>query len=870
MITLTCCRSERREIILRGATETKKGASITSARSARSSRRKSSLLALAVLTCLAAAPLFAQPRPARAGGLAGSNGGDPLAAAAPRKVILVIIDRIGLEDLTAENAPNILRLANRGEIGLMNARVRYDQYGQGGYVTIGAGGRAIGGPNSELAFNEGELLRTPSGREVPAGQLYRERTGLPAPPGSVLNLYVEEMKKKSDVPQASGVPGLLGKAAREAGRRVAVLGNADSLAPATQVLPGNQLQYVTPVLKLAGSDPEATLLHREVSCIAMDDEGRVPGGDVASDLYRTSASAAGVTTDFDALLERARAELQSADLLVVDMGQTSRVDEQADFYSDHALKKARGRALKMCDAALGRMLEFIDLGKDVVAVCVPTPTRKMILSGDLLTPIVFAGPGFRSGEQLSSPTTRRTGLASNFDVAPTALDLLGAAVPAEMDGRPLTAVSGGELVQPLPEDQLAAPSGQPPKGLAGLRTFEDRAAGASVSRRAMVRVYAVVAISIVVLFLLVALIREEWVRGHRLLWSVALMSLLAGPLAYLVVPAFGVPALYWLLPAAVLLSVLLAFASLLLGRRDPCPLWPMTALSGVTAFVILLDIALGSPLMTFSPFGSDVMMADRYYGVGNLFMGFAVGSALLFACLAVTLLKSLKTPARRYGFCVAVFAVTAFLVGFGRLGANFGGLIAALVGSIVTLLKLEGGRLGAKKLALGFAVLVVLLVLMLGADVLLPGTSSHAGRAVARAEGGGSSIAAQVGRKLAANWSLTWSSIWRLLLLALLVAGLGLNWRYHLFAELKTAMPAVYAAFVGMGFALPFALLLNDSGIEAAAAIAVFLFVPYLLMLTWRLAADSHPNSHPGVRHLDVNDLQPVGSDPDTNSHQGA
>jgi hypothetical protein len=38
---------------------------------------------------------------------------------------------------------------------------------------------------------------------------------------------------------------------------------------------------------------------------------------------------------------------------------------------------------------------------------------------------------------------------------------------------------------------------------------------------------------------------------------------------------------------------------------------------------------------------------------------------------------------------------------------------------------------------------------------------------------------------------------------------------------------------VGMAVALPVALLLNDSGIEAAAALSVFLFVPCFYLLAW-------------------------------------
>jgi hypothetical protein len=370
----------------------------------------------------------------------------------------------------------------------------------------------------------------------------------------------------------------------------------------------------------------------------------------------------------------------------------------------------------------------------------------------------------------------------------------------------------------------------------------------------MVRVYVITAMVLISLFFLLVLLREDMLARHRFFWSLVMLYLLAGPLAYLVVPAFGIPRLPWLVPAAVGASVLLALAARMFKPRGLTPesesapampgmVRPLLALSGATLLVILMDILLGSPLMTFSPFGSDVMMADRYYGVGNLYMGFAVGAALLFASLLVTVLgKSLGRPWKRYAVFGAVLAATAFIVGFGRLGANFGGLITALSGGLVALVRFEGGHVGLKKAAFVVVVLILCVAVLLAADVLLPGTSSHAGKAFSRADtSGASALLSQVSRKLGATWSLTFASIWRLLLLLLAVFGLVLNSRFHYFRRISRELPHLYAGFIGMAVALPVAWLFNDSGIEAAAAISVFLFVPCFLLLTSTLQTGGPP-----------------------------
>ncbi len=335
-------------------------------------------------------------------------------AGAPR-VLLVIIDRIGLDDITESDAPNILRLAGDGCVGLMNARVKYDAYGLGSYLVIGAGGRALGGSNVGLAFNSSERLETAQGDYIEAEDVYRSRTGQDAPGGSVVNLFIEEMKKKSEHYLATSLPGLMGQALKESGRRVGLLGNADSLSPSDPDEAGYRVgAAAAPIPGILSLD---TILHREASCVAMDADGVVGTGDVSGDLYRYSADGTGLTTDFEALTGKAAAMFPSLDILVVDMGQTSRVDQQAYFYADDTLDDCRAYSLRECDRALGTLLDLVDLSRDLVIVCTPTPTREMLSEGDLLTPLVIAGPGITAAH-CAVPV-------SHLDVAPTLIGLLG-------------------------------------------------------------------------------------------------------------------------------------------------------------------------------------------------------------------------------------------------------------------------------------------------------------------------------------------------------------------------------------------------------------------------------------------------------------
>lgn len=757
------------------------------------------------------------------------------------KVLVVVIDRIGINDITETSAPNIMKLIAKGSTSLMNARVKYDQYGLGSYLVIGAGGRALGGLNIGLAFNFDERLRTTDNGSIKAGDVYDARTGLNARSTDVVNLYIEEMIKESETPQASSTPGLMGRTLGDGHKKVAVVGNADSLIPTSPIeippVAGQQVLQQPAGLELA-RPPAATgrsaytlssFIHREVQTIAMDDRGVVPAGDVGQSLVGPYKQRNGVKTNFAALERQVAALLPSTDVMVVDTGETSRVDEQSDFYTDHALARARARALRDSDRFLGRMASMLDLNKDLLVVCTPTPTRRMILKGELLTPLVVAGKGFDKGGRLFSPTTRRTGLVSNFDIAPTIIEFEGLKAPSEMDGRAFKAAGSNT-------------------DLAGLREFQDRAVSAFNSRKVMVRVYVITSMCIIALFFLVILIREDLIRRHPYLWAIALLALLAGPLAWLAVPAIGAVSQAVLVTVGVCASIVLGALALMLRNRQPDTegtrisgvlLKPVMALSGFTLLLILLDIVLGSPLMSFSAFGSDAVLGDRYYGIGNLNMGFAISAAVVFACLAVQmrdrgLVSRLRMdqPWKRYTFAAVVLGATTLVIGFPRFGANVGGLIAALVATLVTVLRLEGKPLTVKRVAIVVVVLVLCVGVLVLVDALMPGSASHAGRAISKIAGNGISVAlSQISRKLGTNWMLTFTSIWRLLLLFVVVAWLVLNWRFGVLRHVKEYYPYLNAGFWGLVVGLIVSWIFNDSGIEAAGGMSVFLFLPYFLML---------------------------------------
>ena len=795
-------------------------ATIRSARLARS-------VSIALVALLAVAAL-----------VLGMSGGG-VRAASSGKAVIVVIDRISLQDIVDNpGLTNISRLMAEGSTGLMMVRLRFDKYGIGGYTVIGAGGRMIAGDNAAQAYNADELLKAADGTVLVAGNVYRSRTARTAKPGSVVNLAIEEMVRASSTYASTSKPGLMAEALELDGRKVGVVGNADNLAPASfgVTADGSSVTIVPGMVPLpagsAGSPPPyplQTLVHREISTIAMNKRGSVASGDISSKLYKVTNKGTGYGTDFNVLNSEAVASIAANDLTVVDMGDTSRVDELSEFTSDAATLRARAKALVRCDASLGVLMSRLDPSKDLLVVCAPTPSTKMIAAGDQLTPLIIRGAGFDKGGTIRSETTRRTGLATNFDIAPTVLNFLGVKTPAEMEGQALVS--------------------RPGMSTASLLDLESRAVSASNTKSNMVRIFAIPGLIIIGLLLLLTFVRPELIFDHPYFWSVLLLWIMAVPLVYLLLPLMSLTKIYWSILVSVVLEFAIAGLCLLIfvsrarrrkGGEEPdragvirAALPPaMLFLSTVTLVLVLIDPMLGSPMIALSPFGAGLIAGGRFYGIGNIYMGVALGAAVLCACLLPTVFpKALGTRKRAVVAAMIVLLVTVFILGFGRLGANVGAIITGAAITLYVGLRMGGKKIGWKQVLGIAAIVIAFLALFLVLDRVLPGSTSHAGKALTRIQGNGVSDAlAEAIRKLSLNWKLILTSTFRLFFFMGLAAAIVWARKYAMFSEVNEQYEYVSTAWAALIVGMVVAVIFKDTAIESIGTMMIYYIVPAFLL----------------------------------------
>ncbi len=722
--------------------------------------------------------------------LLGLSSTKALAVNGKRKAVLIVVDRVDLSELMS--GKNLERLASEGSLGLLNARTAKLIASENTYLTIGCGARADGGPYGKDAFNTNEVVDKIVGLE--AGTIFQHRTGLTPPTNSVVNLGIVDILKRNAELPSTVLPGLLGETLKKNGLKVAVLGNAD-----------------------INGEP-----HREVALIAMDEEGIVPLGDVGNTLcLKDQTVLGGYRTDYETLLSRVREYLKQADFLVIELGDISRIDSQSGLAEEKVTAAQKERAIKAIDELVGGLLNEIGSGKTLVMVVTPTPSRANLKEKANLTSLLISGSGFRGGV-LSSDTTRRRGIVSNTDIAPTILSFFEIETPYQMSGRPIFALS---QKNPVPY----------------LLNLSTKAIAIYQTRNAVLTLFVVFSVASIIIALLALLVgRQNQPEADRplderkkrkeekhtplkllLLWALSL------PLAFLFQPPF-VTEFPW---GAALFSLLMALALALISFYSfkKNTLFPIMAITMATSLALLGDTIFGSRLMLQSFLGSCPVAGGRFYGLGNTYMGAVVGSSIIGA----TALTALFFKNRKAALSVvALFLLIVCMVaGYPKFGANVGGLITAVGASVITLLGLKEKKINRKHLLYVALAVVLFLVLIIVADLLVSEGQSHAGRAVELIKAEGiKGIGDIINRKLTMNLkgikSTPWGEILAVIILALPFVLMRLEQKEKILSEFAW----FFRGLMGVSAGAILALIFNDTGIVAGGVITIYVFVPLLYL----------------------------------------
>lgn len=778
-----------------------------------------------------------------ASGLAVWSGGnaEPSSVAATRrasKVVIFGIPHLGLDDVAEHRLPNLDRLlAEGGAIAATSVRTQSGRpTTTEGYATLGAGTRVRAGDHGGYAFDADARLEGGT-----AAQALERRTGVPV---SAADAKVAVVGGAATIAANRGrhltaLPGELGVALERAGKRAAVIGNAD-----TGYLFGDRSSLLRPA-----------------AVAVMDRTGAVPEGTVGRELLIADADAPfGYRANRAAVLDVFDRAMATSDVVLVDPGDTDRAAEFAPVASPEVAARYRNAALAATDGLLGEIRARLPDDALLLVVSVTPPTREW-----RLTPTVAAGAGVVPG-YLHSPSTRRLGVVTLTDLAPTVLDALGAPVPDGMIGHPLrfhpTGAASGRATpadaasgratpagaasgRATPADAIsrrATPAGAGPN-IEVLRRI-DRDAAYRESIYLPLTITFIVVQAIVYLLAIVAFGRMGGSGRARRPLRLVVLAIAAYPLATFLMRA--VPGVARLGGAGVLVVLAIDVAIVALATRARRhPLSPLAWVLFGTVALLCLDVATGARLQTSSLLGYSLHTAARFTGFGNTAFATLAATTVLLGAIHV------HHAPRRQEALVAVAFLFAFVVlcdGAPALGADVGGILTLVPVFGLTLLVLSGRRLSWRAVAVAAGVTAFAIVLATGIDLLRPVDSrTHLGRLVADMQSDGFGVfGTTLSRKVAANfrtYGSTWS--WSVVIIALyMLYVLGWTRGWH---DLLPARSALRAGVVGALAAGLLGYAVNDSGVVVTAVVFVYLG-PFLTFLALRREDGERARIEPLVR----------------------
>ena len=695
-------------------------------------------------------------------------------------------------DVEQFQPPHLLALIRDGASGSMSVRTDAARtLPADAFATIGAGTRMSGGRTTGGSSGGVPLARRAGGG---GAALYR----------GVKASGLAELRRLARSSTYDPKPGALGSALGERGIPLGALGNGD-----------------------LGMRPGPGRLGRWTLLAAMDSAGVVELAATGPELLERAPRAPfGVRTNQGAITAAAKDALSlGCSSLVVEHGDLTRVD-RAEAAAGARLARARGPALLRADALLGRLRGLLDEDKDLLLVLSSTsPAADRDVHFGVAAGL---GPGFRGGGQLTSPSTRRAGIVTLPDVAPTVVEHLGIERPASMLGR-----SWFEA-EKLQEDPLGAAV-----ELDEEATFVDRV------RTPVSTVFVVFQVIVYLLIILALQLRGSKVAAGGLgRWlELAALGVVALPAATYLMGGVDQHALGIYVFAASLLvldAALVAATAWMLER----PLDRLLALTAFTLALLLIDGVTGARLQLNTVFSYSPLVAGRFAGFGNIAYSVLAATSLITGTL---LIHRFGASRRVLVAVAALFVLTIVVDGAPQFGSDVGGIIALVPGLGFAWMLLSGRRPTVKMILLGALALALALTAFVAVDLLLPSESrTHLARLVedVRARGG-EALADTVVRKARTNLRVFGSTIWTYLVppALALIAWVFLR-RKGTWSRFAITHPRLRAGLVSglvlavLGFAV------NDSGIVIPALMLSYL-VPLALLIHLSLergvlSADEH------------------------------
>ena len=698
---------------------------------------------------------------------------------------MVVFEGISVEQMIEWDIPEYRSLVAAGAVGLMNNKTPTAQTLQNNAVTFSAGTRATAQNYACSGFNFNELVE----RER-AHVLLERNTGNTAPEGSVVQISLASIERLNSEQRYQVTPGLLGRMLQDACVDTVVLGNSDSASKRSRIA-------VT---------------------IAMNNKGWVTCGDVGEKtLIPDESRPCGVRSNYEYFLDYVSRLSRGRHFVVIEAGDLGRANAvETDLSPEQHEHFKRLAAQDTCRFAcdLDKALRE-STGDYLLIVVSAAPCATDYASGNRLTPVVITGSNVDPG-LLTSASTRRDGLITNLDIAPSVLRRFRIKPDSSMIGSAINTVRSEH-----PLESLAAMNSRM------VTTFN--------ARVPVLIGYVVVVAGCTMLAVLAAILLKSpsnmlavFVTRRKFV-EVLMVAVMVAPTAFLVAPGLGILGKG---PTAAFLALSSLATAYLLRRWMADARLVFAAVGAIVVAPLCADLLMHGRLLRMSILGYDSIAGIRFYGIGNESAGVLIGGTLL----GVYSLLDYAGKVRRLHIALAAVLCVAVvvLIGSPSNGTNFGGMLTALAAFGFALAKTRGSG-SWKKAALWTALAGIgLLALLMAANVLVdPANQSHIGRALSVVgEGDTGSFADTAIRKWAMNLALIKRSVWTYALASLGIGLAVLFWRAM--DNIRSALSCrrlMNAGLAGIVVTCVVGFAVNDSGISLAATAMPYLAIPLMFIV---------------------------------------
>lgn len=680
------------------------------------------------------------------------------------KVVMIIINRIDFNDL--ESMHYTKDLMDKSSIALMNTRASGSNSEFKSYATIGWGVRAEASHTTSLFYNINEENK----------EIYKRRTGNSLFKNGLINLDINRLIVQNQNGEYGAVPGELGSVLRQNGYKTAILGNSD--------IDDSRLN--------------------SAGLIAMDFNGYIDYGDIGTNCTKEDATRSfGIKTNYNFLLNKFDETYSNADLIVIETGDTTRLERYKNNLSSELYKEHKDQILNEIDNFIFNINNKLNKNTKFI-ITVPYPSNEAANKGDRLTPLIIY-EGDQNGQVLYSDTTRRDGIVGNVDIAPTVLSYFNLN-SNEMTGRILRSKDV--------EDNLNY-----------LKNLNKRVVNTSTQRVRVLYSFAIYEIIASILALGLIVFRKKIQSKWYKYISLGLIGSMIAPFTLLIIPLFGATDIIITYALLISITAFVVFLIYLLSKDDPLNVILYSA--ALLVFSLLLDIITGQNLIKNSLLGYDPIIGARYYGIGNEYMGILIGAVLI---LATVLME--KYSINKY-ISIAFLGLVTIIVGFPKFGANVGGTITAVFTFLFVSIRLIGQKINFKKIIyIGLAVIGVVGMMAI-IDLFIIESQSHLAGAINQIVSGGPVVIYQIiVRKISMNLRLIGVTIWsKVLLSAIIVLGVLFYKPIGLIKQISLKYPKIAIGWSGIIVACIIGFAVNDSGIVSAATSIIFLISTVLYLI---------------------------------------